>query len=182
MVKFTLSAITGLAAMAAAQETSPSTISQLTQDLALSQMCPITGKVNFVNNCPFDLHIWRYDSSVDKAAVLSAKNTFSEPIRQDFRSGLLGYKVATDGRAVHDGYAWLNLNYRFVVTKNHANGLASVGTGFTNPLEGYSYGTSVSLGPNCKELHSSENGTLKMKSVECDEPTFKGQVDYEFCI
>lgn len=182
MVKITLpTVIAAVAAIATADNTSPSTLPQLTQDLSVSDMCPITGTVTFKNNCPFDLHIWRYDSSVDKAAVLSSRNSFTEPIRQDFRSGLLSYKVATDGRAVHDGYAWMNMEYRFVTTKNSAAALAGIGPGFVNPLAGYQYGVSLHLDSKCKELHKSDDGPLKMRSVECEQATFEGGVEYGFC-
>lgn len=76
----------------------------------------------------------------------------------------------------------MDMNYRFVTTRNSAAALAGIAPGSTNPLQGYGYGLSLHLGSKCQELHRSGDGPLKMRSVECEQATFEGGVEYGFCI
>jgi hypothetical protein len=72
---------------------------------------PRKTQLRFHNNCGVPVHVWRQDSSVDKATVLADGGVFGEALRNDWRSGTISYRLSKDGSAPYSGNAISMLSY-----------------------------------------------------------------------
>lgn len=140
-------------------ETSVNTMPQMSQTLTYGEedaTCPKHDtSFTIINKCPYPVHIWRADSSIDKAAELASQATFKEPLRQDWRSGILSYRLATDAGAPYK-VAQPVYVISYQLTRDRKKGIV-VAEGkpfFGNPFKGYPIEAMASAGVDCREKNA----------------------------
>lgn len=175
MVK--ISALSLFAASAAAvavvrsDVTPANMLMQAVQELPLAESsgsCGVPRKtqLRFYNGCSGPVHIWRQDSSVDKATVLPAGGVYGEPIRQDWRSGLTGFRVSQDGMSPYNGRPtgmlsqWLSIHPDGASWNGHTYNV--LGDDKENIIVGWGVGIGITCG-------GKEGDAAEPKSVEAKE-------------
>lgn len=143
MVNFTyitaaLAATVSGAVASRAPETSAATFTQAMQELQCEEdKCnKHSTALHIVNKCTYAVHVWRADSSVDKAAILTPGGSLNEPFRQDWRSGLVGYRISTADHAPYDtnGNGVTVINYVHKRTAKSGTIAGQVNHIFGNPF------------------------------------------------
>lgn len=125
---------------------------------------PRETQLRFHNGCHGPVHIWRQDSSVDKATVLPAGGVYGEPIRQDWRSGLTGFRVSQDGMSPYSGEAtgmltqWLGIKADGATWNGHTYN--TLGADKDNIIVGWGVGLGIVCGSGADD-NATEPKSLK---------------------
>lgn len=183
MVKFaTIVALASGASAAvmdrAPEETSPVKMNQVPQELAMpeAQCKKVFTAIAIKNACDYPVHVWRDDSSVDKAAVLQPNSALVEPMRYDWRSGYLGYRLSPSPAGPYDGNTGTTtLTYLHKVDNKAVSVVAQVSHVFKNAFDNEDISLGASAFAYCNQNFSELDGDkLVSVAVRCSGDIEKG--------
>lgn len=180
MVK--ISALSLLAATATAANvlgsdvTPANMLSQSMQELPVGEgsggTCGVPKKtqLRFVNSCHMPVHIWRQDSSVDKATVLPVDGAYGEPIRQDWRSGMTGFRLSQDGMAPYAGRPtgmlsqWMGITPEYAAWNGHTYNV--MGADKDNIIVGWGLAMAATCGKTAGDNSDAETTDVAAREVK----------------
>lgn len=160
----------------------------------LAQTLPDTSCVNqrhtmtFVNNCPYTIHIWRDDSVVDKAAALNAGSEHVEVLREDWRSGIMSFRISPFETGPYEGKATSFISYYQSLTNSSGSLYGQGYNVFGDPF----YGKKINVDFNDNDLRCKNANGKSFKAQDdiyfggvylCDGLITGGSlnVQYTFC-
>lgn len=146
------------------EDTSPATFTQAMQQLQVDEPRCDKHQTLFgvYNNCAYPIHLWRDDSSVDKAAVLSPGARFTEPFRQDWRSGLISYRISTSENGPYSAQGATFLTYNHKRTSKGGSLAAHLYHVFNNQFEDEDIGMVAAGFGRCNV----DTSTLSSKDIQ----------------